>query len=138
MIEEKKYLSLLQVTVPPATALTVTAQVKIMEILGIISNPDLVKSADIAVGMIPNDTPATLHGLMILLNNLVKNHPKSTKAHHDKLAEVMKDVGKLPDAALTFGDFLPICSAVMNAIEKEKNKKKVQAHRPVKKAAAKK
>ena len=138
MSEEKKYLSLLQVTVPPATPLTITAQVRILEILGIVSSPELVKSTEIALGMISGDTQATLHGLIILLNNIVKHHPKANKSHHDELAVVMKDVVKLPDEALNFGDFLSICGSILNAMEKEAHKKKAVPKQPAKKAARKK
>lgn len=137
MAEEKRYLSLLQVTVPPDTALTVTAQLKILEILGIVSSPELLKSAEIAAGMIPANTPASLHGLLVLLKNIIRHHPKSDKSHEDELEVVMKEVKKLPDAPLTFGDFLFICDRIMKAMEKEAalhlHKKK-----PVKKAPAKK
>lgn len=135
MAEDKKFLSLLQITVPPETALTVAAQVKILEILGIVSSPELVKSAEIAVGMIPGNTPASLHGLIVLLNNIVRHHPKADKSHQDELDVVMKDVSKLPDAQLNFGAFLTICDAIMKAMEKEAalHKKK---HNPAPKKAA--
>jgi hypothetical protein len=140
MSEEKKFLSLLQVAVPPDTALTVAAQVKILEILGIVSSPELVKSAEIAVGMIPNNTPASLHGLLVMLNNIVRNHPKADKSHQDELDVVMKDVGKLQDTPLNFGLFLPICEAIMKAIEKEAglHKKKTAAKTATRKPPAKK
>lgn len=142
MAEEKKFLSLLQVTVPPDTALTVAAQVKILEILGIVSSPELVKSAEIAVGMIPNNTAASLHGLLILLNNIVRHHPKADKSHQDELDVVMKDVAKLPDTPLSFGMFLPICDAIMKAMEKEaamhRKKNSPAKKAPSKRTAAKK
>ena len=125
MSEEKKHLSLLQVTVPPDTALTVNAQIKILEILGILTSPELVKASEIAMGMIPANTPATLHGLILLLGNLVKHHPKSNKSHHDELGKVLKDVNSLPDATMTYGMFLTICESLMKAIEHQKSAKGV-------------
>ena len=119
MNEATKHLSLLEVTVPPTTALTVTAQVKILQMLGIISDPQLVKSSDIAIAMIPAETPASLHGLITLLRNIVTNHPKSDKSHEDELAVVLKDVSQLPDIPLTYGVFLPLCESIMTAKEKE-------------------
>lgn len=135
MAEDKKFLSLLQVTVPPDTALTVAAQVKILEILGIVSSPELVKSAEIAVGMIPGNTPASLHGLIVLLNNIVRHHPKADKSHQDELDVVMKDVSKLPDTPLNFGAFLTICDVIMKAMEKEAGLHK-NKHKPAPKKAA--
>jgi hypothetical protein len=119
MSEEKKFLTLLQVTVPPDTALTVPAQVKILEMLGILNGAEMVKAADIAVGLVPANTPATLHGLIILLGNLVKHHPKADKSHHDELAKTLKDVSSLPDGPLSFGSFLTICESLMKAMHQK-------------------
>ena len=57
MLTESKTLTLLQVTVPPDTALTVAAEVKILEILGIISNPEAVKAMNLALNLVPAGTP---------------------------------------------------------------------------------
>jgi len=113
--EEKKFLSLLQVTVPPDTGLTVASEIKILEMLGIVSNPELVNAMHIASSMIPPATQATLHGLITLLSNMVKQHPKATKAHHDALSALLKSFTGVPDSVLTFGTFLPICEALMKA-----------------------
>jgi hypothetical protein len=114
MTEQKKFLALLQVAVPSDT--TVAAEIKILEILGIVSNPELVSSMDLAISFVPANTPATLYGLIKLLGNLIKKHPKSTKHHHDALNKVLKDFTGVPDGTLNFGIFLPICEALMKAI----------------------
>ena len=115
MHEANKYLTLLQVAVPPGTPVTATSEIKILEILGIVSNPELVNSMQLAMAVIPPSTPATLFGLIALLGNLVKLHPKATKAHHDALAATLKNLTGATDAPLTFGTFLPICEALMKA-----------------------
>lgn len=115
MDQDNKSLTLLQVVVPPDTPLTVPAMIRILEILEIVSSPELVSSMQLATTMIPPATPATLFGLIKLLSNLVKHHPKATKAHHDALAQLLKSLTGVPDSALTFGTFLPICEALMKA-----------------------
>ena len=115
MQEANKYFTLLQVTVPPETPVTAASEIKILEILGIVSNPELVNSMQLAMAVIPPSTPATLFGLIALLGNLIKMHPKATKAHQEALAATLKNLSGATDAALTFGTFLPICDALMKA-----------------------
>ena len=127
MLEEKKFLSLLQVTVPPDTALTVNSELKILQMLGIVSNPELMSSLDLASALVPPSTPATLHSLIVVLGNLIKHHPKATKAHHKLLATTLKSLEGVPDAALTFGTFLPICEILMKATPHKFSKAEIEA-----------
>ena len=116
MQENKKFLSLLQVAVPPATAVTVTAEINVLEILGIVGGTEMLTAMQIAQSVIPAGTPATLYGLIALLGNLIKTHPKATKAHQEALSKLIKSFTGVPDAPLTFATFLPICSSLMQAI----------------------
>lgn len=127
MLEERKFLALLQVTVPPDTALTLTSQLKMLQMLGIVSNPELVSSLDLASALIPTSTPATLHSLIVVLGNLIKHHPKATKAHHKLLSITIKNLEGVPDAALTFGTFLPICDILMKATPHKFTKAEIEA-----------
>lgn len=127
MLEEKKFLALLQVTVPPDTALTVNSELKILQMLGIVSNPELMRSLDIANALIPSTTPATLHSLVVVLGNLIKQHPKATKAHHNALAAIIKNLEDVPDVALTFGTFLPICDILIKATPHKLSKAEIEA-----------
>jgi hypothetical protein len=65
MDEEKIILTLLQVAVPTNTLLTVSAEVKILEILGIVSNPELVDAMNLSLALVPSPstTSATMKGL---------------------------------------------------------------------------
>lgn len=121
MTEEKKFLALMQVTVPPDTILTVTSEIKILQMLGIVNDPELSKALDFAGELVPANTPATLHALITLLGNLVKHHPKSTSHHHDELATLLKKFADVPDATLTYGDFLSLCESLMKAIHARRN-----------------
>ncbi len=113
MLTEAKALSLLQVVVPPDTPLTVSAEVKVLEILGIVSIPEAVNVLKLASAMVPPNTPATLKGLVQLLTGLMKMNPSITKEHHAAIKDVLANLDKTPDAPLTFGTFLPICETLM-------------------------
>lgn len=119
MTEAKKFLSLLQVAVSPDTALTVPAEIKILEMLGIINEPELEKAMDFTIALIPANTTATLHAFIALLGNIVKHHPKSNKHHHDEMSKLLKKFNDVPDGALTYGTFLPICELLLKAIYKQ-------------------
>jgi len=62
MREQTTILTLLQVTVPANTVLTVSAEVKILEILGIVSNPELVRAMNLSLSLMssPSTTAATV------------------------------------------------------------------------------
>jgi len=115
MLTESKTLALLQVTVPPDTALSVAAEVKILEILGIISNPEAVKAMNLALSLVPPATPATAHGLVQLLTGLMRQHAKLTQKHNDTISKLLATLSTTADVALTFGTFLPICEALLKA-----------------------
>jgi hypothetical protein len=119
MLTESKTLSLLQVVVPGDTALSVASEVKILELLGIIANPESVKAMNLALNLVPANTPATIHGLVQLLTGLAKQHPKFSTKHHDSVSKLLKSLDTVPDAVLTFGTFLPICDTLLKASKKK-------------------
>jgi hypothetical protein len=123
MREETTILTLLQVAVPSDTPLTVSAEVKILEILGIVSNPELVKAMNLSSALVPPQTPATIKGLVQLLSGLIRMNPKSSKTHHDALGELVAGLTNVPDVALTFGTFLPICESFLKASHKRHHQK---------------
>ncbi len=116
MQENKKFLSLLQVAVPPETPVTVSAEINVLEILGIVPGPEMMTAMQIALSVVPAGTPATLYGLVGLLGNMIKTHPKATKAHQEALSKLIKSFTGVPDAPLTFATFLPICASLMKAM----------------------
>ena len=120
MREQTTILTLLQVAVPADTPLTVSAEVKILEILGIVSNPELVKAMNLSAALVPPTTPATMKGLVQLLSGLIRMNPKSTKTHHDTLSKFVASLANVPDVALTFGTFLPICESLVKASDKRR------------------
>ncbi len=121
MLTQATALSLLEVAVPPDTALTISSEIKILEIVGIVSNPELVKSMKLVEALVPTTAPATLQGLVQLLSGLGKMNPKTPKSTHDALANLMQNLQRAPDVALTFGTFLPILRQIVDATPKRKS-----------------
>jgi hypothetical protein len=115
MNENTNLLTLLQVTVAPETVLTVSSEVRILELLGIVSNPELVKAMQVTLLVVPPATQATFKGLVELLGGLIRLNPKTTKSHHDTLTKHLQSLATIPDAILTFGTFLPICETLLKA-----------------------
>src|SRR5258708_23160892 len=115
MNEGTKILSILQVTVPPETPLTVASEIVVLELLGIVKDPQLVKSMQLAATLVPASTPATLKGLVGLLGGLVHISSKSTAAHHQSVKTILAALDALPDADLGFGSFLSICQTLLSA-----------------------
>ncbi len=123
MREEIKILTLLQVTVPSSTLLYVSAEVKILEILGIVSNPELVRAMNLSSSLVPPTTQATMRGLVQLLSSLIRMNPKCSKAQHASLNKLVASLTNTPDVALTFGSFLPICESLLQVPPKRHEQK---------------
>jgi hypothetical protein len=117
MHEKTTILTLLQVAVPANTLLTISAEVKILEILGIVSNPELVEAMNLSLSLMPasTTTSATMKGLVQLLSALIRMNPNSDKTHHASLDKLVESLASTPDVALTFGTFLPICDSLLKA-----------------------
>jgi hypothetical protein len=120
VINHSTLMTLLEVTVPPDTALTVSAEVKILEIVGIVSNPDMIKAMNLAEALVPPTTPATLQGLVQLLVGLGKMNPKTPQSAHDTLGTLLQNLQNAPDVPLTFGTFLPILRSFQSASSKKR------------------
>jgi len=119
MVDHSTLLTLLEVTVAPDTALTVPNEVKILEIVGVVSSPDMIKALNLAETLVPATTPATLQGLVHLLSGLAKMNPKTPQSSHDTLATLLQNLQNAPDVPLTFGTFLPILRSFLTAASKK-------------------
>jgi hypothetical protein len=119
MVDHSTLLTLLEVTVAPDTALTVPNEVKILEIVGVVSSPEMVKALNLAESLVPASTPATLQGLVHLLSGLGKMNPDTPQTSHDTLATLLQNLQKAPDVPLTFGTFLPILRSFLTAASKK-------------------
>jgi hypothetical protein len=118
MNEGTKMLDILQVAIPTDTPVTVASEVKILEILGIVSNPQLVASMQLVSAMVPPATPATVKGLIQMLTGLMRMSPKATTTHHQTITSLLTQLNGIPDSALTFGPFLSICQTLIESSRK--------------------
>jgi hypothetical protein len=119
MVDHSTLLTLLEVTVAPDTALTVPNEVKILEIVGVVTSPEMIKALNIAESLVPTTTPATLQGLVHLLSGLGKMNPDTPQSSHDTLATLLQNLQNAPDVPLTFGTFLPILRSFLTAASKK-------------------
>jgi|ERR1035438_1423454 hypothetical protein len=115
MNENTKILAILQVATPTNAPLTVASEIKILELLGIVKDPQLVKALHLVSALVPPSTPATLKGLVQLLAGLMRMSSKATAAHHKSISAILAQLNGVPDTNLTFGAFLSICQTLNEA-----------------------
>ena len=113
MNEGTKLLDILQVAVPADTPLTVSSEVKILELLGIVKNPQLITAMQLVSALVPPSTPATLKGLVQMLGGLMRMSSKATASHHQSITSIFSQLDAVPDTNLTFGTFLTICETLI-------------------------
>ena len=118
MPEARKLIEFLQNTVPADTLVTVSAEINILETLGVVSDERAVSSMRVASLLIPPDTPATFRGLMNLLTGLISMNPKFADKHQGVLDKAFAESRQIDDFQLNFGTFLPICQKLLGAKEK--------------------
>src|ERR1700761_757096 len=108
----EKLLAILQIAVPADTPLTVASEVQILELLGVVRSPELVKAMKLASTLVPDSAPATLKGFLALYQQLMCHSPKAGPEHHQHMNDILASLSAVPDEQLTFGTFLPICQAL--------------------------
>jgi hypothetical protein len=113
MNEANRLLNILQVAVPNDTALTVQSEIKILEVLGIVKDPQLISAMNLVSSLVPPSTPATLKGLIQILGSLMRMSNKAKAAHHESVSSVLSKLDSVPDYSLTFGSFLSICRSLI-------------------------
>ena len=115
MDDHHKILSILQIAVPPDTPLTVAAEVQVLDMLGVVRNPQSISAMKIAAGLVPADTPATMKGLFQMISQLLHLSDKARPEHHSTMSDVLSQLNAVPDETLTFGSFLAICQTLLTA-----------------------
>ena len=113
--EGTKILSILQVAIPTNTPLTVQSEIKILEIIGIVRDPQLITAMNLASALVPPSTPATLKGLMQILGNLMRISSRAKASHRESVSSILSKLDNLPDVTLTFGTFLSVCQNLLEA-----------------------
>ncbi len=112
MNDNTKIIDILQVAIPADTALTVSSEIKILELLGIVKTPQLVSAMQLVSNLIPASTPATVNGLIQLLAGLVKISPKAAPAHQQSISLILSQLDAVPDTNRTFGTLLTVCQSL--------------------------
>jgi hypothetical protein len=129
MNEANRLLNILQVAVPNDTALTVQSEIKILEVLGIVKDPQLISAMNLVSSLVPPSTPATLKGLIQILGSLMRMSNKAKAAHHESVSSVLSKLDSVPDYSLTFGSFLSVCQSLIASDGKasESNREKTKS-----------
>ena len=117
--EQKLMLDLVKNSIPAATALTVATEMEVLELIGIVKDPKLVALLNRLARLVPDGTPATLHNLINLLGHLMHMSDKATHDHRLMIDASLAALGAIPDVALTFGTFMSICEALLEAHHKQ-------------------
>jgi hypothetical protein len=108
---------LLNVLSSPTTVLTESQMLGVLELSGVVKNPDALNAIQFAAGQASASAPATLSGLVSTFSNLVKLNPESSKTATAKLDAFIKQIATTgTDAPLTFGILLPIIASIPAAL----------------------
>lgn len=118
MTKARKLIEFLQGAVPAATPVTISAEVNMLEALGVVSEESGISAMRTSALLIAPDTPATFRGLMNLLTGLIRMNPKFGEENHETLDKALAEAWRVDDFQLTFGTFLPICQKLLEAKEK--------------------
>jgi hypothetical protein len=109
----KNTLLLLNVVTTPTTVVTESQMLGVLELSGIVRNPDAVRALTFAASLSSSSSPATLLGFLAAIKNLAKLHPDYTPADAKALDAYAKQVAtETTDVPLTFGLLL----AVLNSL----------------------
>jgi hypothetical protein len=124
---DKNTILLLSVVTAPATVLTQSQLLGVLELSGVVRNPDALRAMKFAASQPSASAPATLLGFVGTLHNLAKLHPEYTSADAEKLRTfVSKYTSTTADAPLTYGTLLPILNSLPNGRSSRKTPESAQ------------
>ncbi len=110
--ESKMMIGLLNGIIPAGTPVTVDMEIQVLELIGMVKEPELVKKMKLLTSIAPPGTPATLHGLFQLIGGLMHMSSKATSDNHTSIDEALSVLKDMPDVALTYGTFIAICQTL--------------------------
>lgn len=111
--ESKMMIGLLNGIIPASTPLTVQTEIQVLELIGFVKDPELVKKMKLLTSIAPAGTPATLHGLFQLIGGLMHMSSRATSENHTSIDESLSIIKDMPDVALTYGTFIAICQTLL-------------------------
>ena len=115
MNDATKTLGILQVAIPADTPLTVSSEITILEVLGIVKDPQMISVIQMVSALVPPSTPATLKGLVQMLGTLMRMSSKATTAHHKSITKIQSELDAIEETDLTFGTFLSVCQTLIES-----------------------
>jgi hypothetical protein len=115
MNDATKTLGILQVAIPADTPLTVSSEITILEVLGIVKDPQMISVMQMVSALVPPSTPATLKGLVQMLGTLMRMSSKATTAHHKSITKIQSELDAIEETDLTFGTFLSVCQTLIES-----------------------
>ena len=111
--DSKMMIGLLNGIIPASTPLTVQMEIQVLELIGIVKDPELVKKMKLLTSIAPAGAPATLHGLFQLIGGLMHMSSRATAENHTAIEESLAILKDMPDVALTYGTFIAICQTLL-------------------------
>ena len=111
--ESKMMIGLLNGIMPAGTPLTVQMEIQVLELIGIVKDPELIKKMKLLTSIAPEGAPATLHGLFQLIGGLMHMSSRATSENHTAIDESLDILKDMPDVALTYGTFMAICQTLL-------------------------
>lgn len=80
--ELKMMIGLLNGIMPAGTPLTVQMEIQVLELIGIVKDPELIKKMKLLTSIAPEGAPATLHGLFQLIGGLMHMSSRHQRESH--------------------------------------------------------
>jgi len=120
MDDREKLVTILKLAVPASTPLTVASEVQVLDLLGVVRNPQSRVAMRLAATLVPPDTPATLKSFLQLVGQLLHLSGHAKAEHHKTVSDLVSSLQGLPDVQLTFGMFLELCQSLLDSAEKHR------------------
>jgi hypothetical protein len=115
-MNQNTLMQLLNVLSSPTAGLSESQMMGVLELSGIVKNPNALKAMQFAAGLPSAAAPATLLGFLGTVQGLVKLIPDSKPADYAKLEAYIAQVSLAgADVALTYGILLPLLSSLSPA-----------------------
>lgn len=112
---DKNTLLMLSIVTSPSTVLTESQLFGVLELSGLVRNPEALRAMKFAASQPSASAPATLLGFVGTVHGLAKLHPEYTPADADKLRTfTAKFASTTTDIPLTYGILLPILGSLSN------------------------
>jgi hypothetical protein len=122
--QKRLMLDLVKGSIPASTPLTISTQMEVLQLLGIVNEPKFVELIGKLGKLTPTGTPATLHNLIHLLSHLMRMSDRATSDHHETIIAGLSALNAIPDVALTFGTFMAICEELMESHHRHQSQSK--------------